>query len=106
MSKADALIRSYIRRAIASAVICVLIFVLASSSFIVVNEADHECTGDGCPVCVLIQQCENTIKVFGTAVLAVFVSIFLNAALTLLTSETADCIVRHTPVSLKTRINS
>ncbi len=106
MKNADAVIRPDVRKFFASVMVCVLIFILASASFIVVSEADHECTGDSCPVCVLIHHCENIVKGLGTAAAAVIVSYLLKTALLLQFSNTAEILIRRTPVLLKTRINS
>lgn len=32
----------------------------------IVKEANHDCTGDDCPVCVKIEQCLNNFRTLGT----------------------------------------
>lgn len=50
--------------------ILMLFFILFSSVYMIA-EADHECTGDHCPVCVCIEQCENMLYQIGTGVITV-----------------------------------
>lgn len=50
-----------------AAIICVLfIFVTFASLFYIVKEADHECTGEDCPICACIHQAQQTLKNLGT----------------------------------------
>lgn len=44
--------------------VMMLVVVLLSASYIAA-EADHDCTGDDCPICVCIQQCENILNQVG-----------------------------------------
>lgn len=36
------------------------------SMLFIVKEADHDCTGENCPVCACIHQAEQTLKQLGT----------------------------------------
>ncbi len=79
--------------------------VLFSSLYIAV-EADHDCTGEDCPVCACVRQCENTLRSAGEgfracpAVLIPFLSVLSAAALSLAAASFA------TPVSRKVRLNN
>lgn len=39
--------------------------VIFSSVVYIAAEADHDCSGDNCPVCYHISICENTLKAVG-----------------------------------------
>ncbi len=58
--------------------IMILGVLLLSVAFLI-HEADHDCTGEDCPVCAMMQQCENTLSRMGTganiSVLAAFAAI-------------------------------
>ncbi|MBR0302636.1 MAG: hypothetical protein IJQ80_02190 [Clostridia bacterium] len=41
----------------------VIVFAVASSLFIIIHEADHDCCGEDCPVCAVIEACVDTIIV-------------------------------------------
>ncbi len=74
------------------------------SAFFIILEADHDCSGEDCPVCAAIQLFGNILRYAGTkpdAITAVaalaFAIIYLSAA-----GYTA----RVTPVSVKVRMNN
>ncbi len=93
------------RLAAAFLAMAVLFFVLFSVFFIA-HEADHDCSGDGCPVCALIQMCEDNIRQLGSgtaASAAVSVLVFLTLAMPVFT---AFAINVSTPVSRKIRLNN
>lgn len=87
---------------LAAAILIIVLF----SVFFIAHEADHDCTGDGCPVCALIQTCENNLRQLGggtAASYAVGVLVFLTLAMPVLT---AFATIALTPVSRKIRLNN
>lgn len=42
--------------------IIIVFFVVVLSTFYIAHEYHHDCDGDECPICILIEQCENTLK--------------------------------------------
>ena len=51
---------------IAAGVMGLMMLVLvAFSAFYIAAEADHDCCGEGCPICACIHQCENTLRGIG-----------------------------------------
>ena len=92
---------------IAAGSMAVLMFfiMLFSASFIAI-EADHDCTGEDCPICACIAQCENTLHQIGDGVAvqaAVIVPVFFMLIPAVLF---ADDFTRETPVSRKVRLNN
>ncbi len=63
-----------------------MLIIVLFSAFFIAAEADHDCTGEDCPVCACIQQCENTLRGIGdgtaaqlSAVVPVFFLLFFAA---------------------------
>ena len=82
-----------------------LFIMLFSASFIAI-EADHDCTGEDCPICACIAQCENTLHQIGDGAAvqaAVIVPVFFMLIPAFLF---ADDFTRETPVSRKVRLNN
>lgn len=57
------------KKRIAASIIALmlLVFFLFFSFFIAV-EADHDCEGEDCPICVCIQQCEEALHQMGNGI--------------------------------------
>lgn len=85
--------------------VMMLVVVLVSASYVAV-EAVHDCTGEDCPICACINQCENTLRQVGggvdfqadTVLPVVFILIMAVSGSAILTAET--------PVSRKIRLNN
>ena len=84
----------------------ILLVIMLFSTFYIVAETDHVCTGEDCPICACIAQCENILHQLSdgtTGQLAViFPIIFMLVAAFLLASDFAQ----ETPVSRKVRLNN
>lgn len=95
------------RERIAAAVtaLAIVLFMFLSVLFIA-HEADHDCSGEGCPICELIQMVENNIRQIGSgAALTVAVSSLAYLAAAVLTH--GGLVVANTsPVLRKTRLNN
>ena len=85
--------------------VMMLLFVLFSSFFIDIH-TDHDCTGEDCPICACIQQCENTIRGIGSGIISVSAVILPVFILLLLTSFGMPSFQWDTPVSIKVRLNN
>lgn len=81
--------------------------VLLLSGLFIITHAEHDCTGEDCPVCAEIAACASAIHLLteavGTGAVLIFAYII---ALKLLTSYTAGLYLRPVSlVSLKTRLD-
>lgn len=57
-------------------IICMAFIVTALFSILfIVKEANHNCTGDKCPICSCIHQAEQTLKQLGTGATAKVLSV-------------------------------
>lgn len=76
------------------------------SSFYIAAEADHDCCGEDCPICVCIHQCENILRGIGdgtvvqSAAVAPVILILFAAAFVI------AAVSRDTLVSRKVRLNN
>ncbi len=93
-----------LRFAAAVMALAVLFFVFLSVFFIA-HEADHDCTGDDCPVCALIQMCENNIRQLGNGTSAAAAEVALVFLTLILPVLLTGALAGSTPVSRKTRLN-
>lgn len=84
----------------------VMLIIVLFSAFFIAAEADHDCTGEDCPICACIAQCENTLHQIGDGAAvqaAVIVPVFFMLILAFLF---ADYFTQETPVSRKVRLNN
>ncbi len=96
------------RRMKKTAVLTAALFVcfMAFAVFFISVEAHHDCSGENCPVCALIQLCGDTVRGAGTAS-GLYASASAGIALAALyfISVPAD-VVRSTQVSEKVRMDA
>lgn len=55
----------------------VIALTLMLSIVFLVREADHKCTGEGCPICALMGQCEENIRLLGSGIAVMALDISL-----------------------------
>lgn len=87
--------------------ICICFFtILILGTIYEAKESDHSCSGDNCPICAHIQQIENTIRQFSTAINAVgsFVAFFIIFVEMLLLYNKVIKVL--SPVELRVRMNN
>lgn len=89
-----------------SLIVCMtLVFVMLASLFYIAKEANHDCSGEDCPICACIHQAEQTIRNLGTGVI---VSVCIGAVIVLLVSmpdKKQFCLCPVSLVSQKVRLN-
>ena len=83
-----------------------MLFVVLLSFFFIAVEANHECTGEDCPVCVCIEQCESALQKIGSGliVLALQMAPVLLCFFAVLIPVIR--IAKETPVLCKVRLNN
>ncbi len=81
-----------------------ILFALMTSLFVIIREADHDCTGENCPVCAVIAVCQNTVKtlggVLGAAAIAFACFCFTASVIAFFRTISYN----KTPVSLKVKL--
>ncbi|MBQ6661177.1 MAG: AraC family transcriptional regulator [Lachnospiraceae bacterium] len=94
------------RRAAAGIMIVLMLVVLLLSACCFVAEADHDCAGEDCAVCSILELCDNTIRRLGTGAVAAAVVLFAVLFSVLSASVIAVVLPQETPVSLRVRLNN
>ncbi len=94
------------RRITAAIMVIMVIFITLFSAFYIIMEANHECTGHDCPICVLIAQCEIALHQNGDGMsLQIYecISVFFILISTIL----YELFFRQeTPVTMKVRMDN
>ncbi len=90
---------------IAAGILSVLLLASAVfSALCVAAEAGHRCAGEDCPVCSLLRQCDNVLRLFGGGIARPAGNVFVLILLALLFFS-SDKTQRGTPASEKVRLN-
>ena len=94
------------KKKIAAGVVCILmIAAVLFSAFYISAESGHDCTGDNCPICACICQCEKTLHQMGDGTPVMTVAA-IPVILYVLKAFFAACeLLQDTPVSEKVRLN-
>ncbi len=83
-----------------------LLVIVLFSTFFIAAEADHDCTGEDCPICACMHQCENALRGIGDGTAAqpsaVIPVLFLLFSAALFVAE----LPQETLVSRKVRLNN
>ncbi len=94
------------KRILAAVLTALVLAVMLSSSLFIIEHADHDCTGEDCPICQQIYLCTQTLKTLSIAVIAATVFFALAALLHITIRQTEAVCVPHTPVSLKVKFTN
>ena len=54
-----------VRRIAAGIMGLMMLIIVLFSAFLIAAEADHDCTGEDCPICACIGLCENMLRGIG-----------------------------------------
>lgn len=83
-----------------------LVLMLIASSALIIHEADHECTGENCPVCQAVAVSINVLRALGMALLFLLTFIALQQSNHIRSfCQQHDRLFSHTLVSWKIRLN-
>ena len=85
--------------------IMMLLVVLVSASYVAV-ESGHDCTGEECPICACINQCESTLREVGGGVDFQAESVLPVFFILIMAVPGSLSLTAETPVSRKTRLNN
>lgn len=96
---------NHAKRILAGVLALALLLALVLCALCIAVEADHDCTGEDCPVCALVHQCENLLRQLAAAVAAAALLAFV-ALLGVSAASYACAVRRATPVSGKVRLNN
>ena len=95
------------RSRIAAAVLAAItILVVLSSSIFIIEHADHNCTGEDCPICEQLCACAQNLKNLTTVAVTVMVIIAFRFALQAVIGQAKYAYVPYTPVYLKVKLSN
>ena len=63
------------RKKVATILAVLLIVFFVFSIFFIAHEADHDCTGENCPICEQIVICEKTLEELGSGIITIIIII-------------------------------
>ena len=95
------------RKHIRALILCIgMVLVLAVSAAFIIHEADHDCSGEDCPVCRTIAVNINLLRTLGLAVIAFLSLLFLISGWSVPGRRNRyTCFFFGTLVSWKVRLN-
>ncbi|MCR4883206.1 MAG: hypothetical protein K6A68_06530 [Clostridiales bacterium] len=95
------------RKRIGALMLCIgMALVLSVSAAFIIHEADHDCSGEDCPVCRMIAVNINLLRTLGLAVIAFLSLFFLISGRSVHNRRSRyACFFSGTPVSWKVRLN-
>lgn len=83
-----------------------IVMMLFSYYFVAVESGHHDCCGEECPICSLIEQCVQNIRSAGNAIAVVFVAVaLLYIAVSFTGKVRINDILTETLVGTKVRLN-
>ena len=91
---------------VAIALSLLLVFVMLFSHLFVIAEADHDCSGEDCPVCLALAVIEEILKGLSLLLLLVAFSAALTSLVTKLRHAFVPSILFSTPVLLKVKLTN
>lgn len=95
-----------LRRLAAGVLLAAFLAAGAFSAAYIAHAAGHDCSGEGCPVCALVVQCEANLQLLGSgyapAPIVPATAALVFAALPVLAGRR---VARPSPVALKVRLN-
>lgn len=94
------------KRAILIGISCLFIFVLLFSHLLILAEADHDCTGEDCPICEMIAIAEKTLQGISLLICTAAVAVPALAAAIKLRGVSNTENPRFTPVLLKVKLTN
>ena len=77
---------------------------MLGSVLIIAEHTHHDCTGEGCAVCMMLEQCDERVRALGTAVSALLMLFCTMFAVVSLPVSAVRTVSSHTPITLKVKL--
>lgn len=74
------------------------------SILFVSSNADHDCTGENCPICEQMQVAENILTKLSLAIISTVIAIYLCVQAQEVVAEFSDVITYLSPIRLKVKM--
>ncbi len=85
--------------------VMLLLAVMLVSVYFMAEHADHDCSGEDCPICVCIHQCEGMLRSLGSGITGNRTLYILMIFVLVTVSIQRGSFEKNTPVSNKVRLN-
>ena len=82
-----------------------LLVTMLSAVLLIAAEAEHDCTGDDCPICACIRQCETCLSVLSGGCTGAFSFIAFGTFVIFIAKAAKDTFKSTTLVTQKVRLN-
>ncbi len=97
--------RTNTNRTIAGIMAAMMLVVMLFSGIFIIEHADHECSGEDCPICESIQLCESMLPGLGIGIPEAGMQFIPLVAILVIISIPVCSVIADTPVSNKVRLN-
>ncbi|MBQ8922467.1 MAG: hypothetical protein IJ060_09980 [Oscillospiraceae bacterium] len=77
---------------------------MLGSVLIIAEHTHHDCTGEGCAVCMVLEQCDERVRTLGTAVSVFLMLLCVMFTAVSLPDSAVHTISSHTPITLKVKL--
>lgn len=94
------------KRSIAIVAAVMLLFGMIFSAAFIAHESVHDCTGEDCPICQMIGQCENFVKRLAPVFICAVFSFLLAAQVFYAETIEEENLFKPTLLSLRVRLNN
>ena len=94
------------KRIVTCIIASLMFFCVLISAFFIAAEACHDCSGEDCPICEFVQQCENTLHQTGDGTAPIIALIMPVICMLLTAILFVPGISRETLVSRKVRLDN
>ena len=93
-------------KTLAGIMAAMILLVMLFSAIFIVTHTDHDCTGEDCPICACLQQCENILHGAGDGSHLIASGIIPLVLITGFILVSSSIVISDTPVSIKVRMNN
>ncbi len=97
---------TYERKWISGIVAFMLVFSMLFSTVYIAVESGHDCSGEDCPICFSLVQCEEIFRLFRFTVILLIPFIYLCVSSIEHINKPDNFFIAITPVSLKIQLNN
>ena len=94
------------KRTVAILLAVTVLFVMLCFALFIAAEANHDCTGESCPICRQIDLCQNTVKNLSLALCAIAFTAALTDPLSRGVSTCASIVRSNSLVALKVKLSN
>lgn len=77
---------------------------MLGSVLFIAEHTHHDCIGESCAVCMVLEQCEARVRALGTAVSALLILLCIMFKVVSLSVSAVRTVSSHTPITLKVKL--